>query len=112
MTDSAYSDYVDGTKVYQTTEYTRDNSLLLGISVIPLSILRVYGELEIPKKASWIHPVMHVPNDTVRPKDGINQMEDFEERYGIETIIKDDNYHDYRIQVGVELEVPIYKNYF
>ena len=105
-----YSDF--DTKTYQTTEYTRDNSMLLGVSVTPASFIRVYGELEIPEKASWIHPVMHVPNDTIRPTDDArNQMEDLGNKYGIENIIKADNYHAYRIQAGVELEVPIYKNY-
>ena len=106
-----YTDYVNGTKIYQTTEYTRDNSMLFGISVTPASFLRFYGKLEIPKKASWLHPVTHLPNDTVRPTDGDNQMEHLGEKYGIKNIIKADGYHAYRIQAGVGLEVPIYKKY-
>lgn len=98
------------------TEYTRNNSWLLNISIQPVKYFRIFAELDLPQHVGWIRPAAHVPADTIKntseesPDAGKPLSEYIYEQEGLDG--KNNNsypssYKAMRIGLGAELEIPV-----
>jgi hypothetical protein len=107
--DSSFAGYR-----FQPLEYVRDNSWVFGVSVSPLSFLRVYGIAALPKKSSWIRPYVHVPEGTLAPSGNDTMQEHSDNQEHVEGSHNagdssyDDSYKAWDIQTGLEISLPIW----
>lgn len=104
-----------GADFFDLTEYTRNNSTLLGLSYEPVKCFKVMAELEIPNKKAWIRPAAHVPSDTISPAGGalderLYTQEGFFYDYATASAKKNDypaSFQAYRVGLGAEFTCPI-----
>ena len=98
------------------TEYTRNNSWLLNISIQPVKYFRIFAELDLPQHVGWIRPAAHVPADTIKntseeSPDAGKPLSEY--IYGQEGLDGKNNnsypssYKAMRIGLGAELEIPV-----
>lgn len=91
-------------------EYVRGNSRVLGFSFDPAPFLRVYCEAELPEKATWLRPGIHVPAGLITP-DGRDLLIHMLAQEGLleEFEAYDGSYQAWRLQTGAELTLPLGK---
>ncbi|MDX9809139.1 MAG: hypothetical protein GXY60_10525 [Spirochaetales bacterium] len=90
-------------------EYTRDNNLLFGISVRPISWARMYADASLPMTNTWMHPAIHIPSWVIKRTNGqpLHTVEAGNE--GIPTTAFDESYKAWILNFGAEFRYPVRK---
>jgi hypothetical protein len=89
-------------------EYTRDNSLLAGVSIEPNDNFRLYFEAELPQGSAWIRPAVHVPGYTLMPGSTTELQKDhIAEQEELDPVTLPASYRAWRLQAGTELRLGI-----
>jgi hypothetical protein len=83
---------------WMTYKYVRMNAYVLGLSIEPSPMLRIYGELNFPpKKGLSLRPNMFAPNWIIKSENIINET-------------YPDWYNARIINLGIELNFPLFEN--
>jgi hypothetical protein len=88
-------------------QYTRDNDLLVGISVQPVSGIRLYLDASLPLENSWMDPAIHIPSWVLKPTSGESLLEDTAEDEGITAPDFPDSYKAWIVEGGIDLRYPV-----
>ncbi len=88
-------------------EYTRDNNLLIGVSIQPISQVRLYADASLPLVNTWMHPAIHIPTWVIKRTDGKPLLDVEAGKENVTAPHFADSYKAWIINAGTELHYPI-----
>ncbi|AEV30441.1 Protein of unknown function (DUF1207) [Sphaerochaeta pleomorpha str. Grapes] len=88
-------------------EYVRDNDILFGVSVQPVSFLRLYADANLPLPKTWMAPAIHIPFWVLKPSSGESLLEVESGKEGIAVTEFADSYKAWIIDFGMEVRLPV-----
>ncbi|WP_320127718.1 hypothetical protein [uncultured Sphaerochaeta sp.] len=99
---------IDSSQTGDPVEYTRDNDLLFGVSVQPVTSVRLYMDASLPLTKSWMHPAIHIPSWVIKPSSGasLSEVESWNEQVAQADFA--DSYKAWIINTGVEMHYPLH----
>jgi hypothetical protein len=88
-------------------DYVRDNDILFGVSIQPVSFLRIYADVNLPLTKTWMAPAIHIPFWVLKPSSGESLLEVESGKEGIAVTEFADSYKAWIIDFGMEVRFPI-----
>jgi hypothetical protein len=88
-------------------DYVRDNDILFGVSVEPVSFLRLYADANLPLTKTWMAPAIHIPSWVLKPSSGESLLEVESGKEGIAVTDFADSYKAWIIDFGMEVRLPV-----